>query len=270
MSVQFNPSAGSLLNSGASQAVDRANQQLASGQRINSAADDAAGLLIADRLTNEINGNQQAINNSIDGTSLLQVAGGGLNQITDGLQRLRELGVQAGNGLLNSDDRAALQQQADAIVAEIQGTLSSTTFGGQELLTQDGSLSFQVGESADSTLGVNTYDVGAQLNSNGLYSLDFSNPGSLSTALTAIDDSLQSVGTIQAEYGAQENAFTSRVNQLFETQANEQEARSRIQDADYAATVSDQIANGILEKSSLSVQAQANANASRVLNLLTT
>lgn len=258
-----------LVNSGASAGVATANERLSSGSRINSAADDAAGLQISDRLTSEINGSQQAIANLFNGDSMLQIASGGLSQLTDSLQQLRELGVQSGNGALNSNDRQALQAQANSILEGIGDTLRDTTFGGEPLLTEDGTLSFQNGPNAGNTSEVSTYDVGAQLTTAGVFAVDFTDPAALSTALDAIDASIASVGGIQAEYGAQQNAFSSRIDSLLSGQANEASARSRIQDTDFAATISDRIAQSILEQSSLSVQAQANLSNNRALSLLT-
>ncbi len=268
MSIQIN-SSSSFVNSGASSGIARSNEQLASGRRINGAADDAAGLQIANRLTSEINGDQQAVSNAINGGSILQTASGGLNQITDNLQRLRELGIQSGNGALNSSDREAIQAEAAGILSNIQDTIKGTSFGGQELLTEDSSLSFQVGADAGNTVNVGTYDISSQLNADGLFSVDFTDPTALTTSLASIDASLENVGSIQSEYGAAQNAFSSRVDTLLNAQENQSAARSRIQDADYAATVSDQIIQTILEKSSISVQAQANISNNRALNLLT-
>ncbi|WP_191600537.1 flagellin [Marinomonas algicola] len=268
MSIQINPSSN-FVNSSATAGVSQANGQLSSGRRINSAADDAAGLQIADRLTSGINGNQQAISNILSGDSVLQIASGGLNQISENLQQLRELGIQSGNGSLNDNDRAAIQAQANGILQNIQDTISQTTYGGEELLTQDSSLSFQGSADAESSINVSTYNVDSQLNTAGLYSVDFSNPAALTTSLASIDTSLENISAIQSEYGAQQNAFSSRVDSLLNAQENESAARSRIQDTDFASAVSDQIIQSILEKSSVSVQAQANISNTRALNLLT-
>ncbi|MCZ2720674.1 flagellin [Marinomonas sp. 15G1-11] len=268
MSIQIN-SVSSFVNSSVSTGISQKNEQLSNGSRINSAADDAAGLQISDRLTSGINGNHQAVSNIINGSSLLQTASGGLNQINDNLQQLRELGIQAGNGTLNDNDRAAIQQQANGILQSIQDTISSTTFGGEELLTKDSSLSFQAGAESGNNIDVDTYNVDSQLNTAGLYNVDFTNLASLTTSLTSIDTSLENIGVIQSEYGAQQNAFSSRVDSLLNAQENETAARSRIKDTDYAATVSDQIIQSILEKSSVSVQAQANISNTRALSLLT-
>lgn len=256
------------VNNSATRSLNSAQESLASGSRINSAADDAAGLQIANRLTNQIDGNGQAVANSMSGISVTQIAQGGLSSITNDLNSLRELAVQAGNGIYSASDRQALQQQANAFLENIQGTISSTTFAGQELLTKDGSMGFQVGADSGDTLDVATNDVTASLTSSGLFSFDISDPSSLENALAAVDDSLANVGSLQAEYGATQNAFSSRVDALLSSQENEAAARSRIQDADFAAAVSNQIAASILERSSVAVQAQANADADRSLNLL--
>ncbi|SBT17887.1 Flagellin [Marinomonas gallaica] len=257
------------VNTSATQSLNTSQTNLASGTRINSAADDAAGLQIANRLTSQIDGNGQAVANSMSGISVTQIAQGGLESITKDLSSLRELAVQAGNGIYSDSDRQALQQQANALLENIQGTIGSTTFAGQELLSSDSTLDFQVGPDANSTMGVNTNDVSDTLTTNGLFAFDITNQASLDSALSAVDSSLENIDSLQAEYGATQNAFSSRVDALLESQANESAARSRIQDTDFAGEVSNQVVNSILERSSVAVQSQANADASRVLNLLT-
>lgn len=267
--MSINSISNSYVNNLATNSVNSAQKELSSGLRINSAADDAAGLQISSRLTSQIDGNGQAIANSISGISVTQIAQAGLESITNDLASLRELAVQAGNGAYSNSDRAALQIQANSILENIQSTLGSTTFGGTELLTQEGNLDFQVGSNANTTIGVRTTDVASTFTSNGLYAFDISQASGIESALNAIDSSIESVGQLQAEYGATENAFTSRVDNLLQSQENESAARSRIQDADFAASVSNQIIASILEKSSVAVQAQANVDAQRSLNLLT-
>ncbi|ADZ92356.1 flagellin [Marinomonas mediterranea] len=261
-------SGSSYASSSATQSLASSSQSLASGLRINSASDDAAGLAIANRLTSQIDGNGQAVANSVSGISATQIAQSGLESVTNDLTSLRELAVQAGNGIYSDSDRQALQQQADELIANIQDTIDQTSFAGTDLLSEDGSIDFQVGADADSTLGVTTNDLANTLTGTGLFSLDITDQSSLDTALTAIDDSIDSVSSLQADYGATENAFTSRVDSLLAAQENESAARSRIQDTDYAAAVSEQIAASIREQSSVSVQAQANADAGRSLSLL--
>lgn len=257
------------VNSASTQSLNNSQDSLSNGRRINSAADDAAGLQIADRLTSQIDGNGQAVANSIAGISVTQIAQSGLESITNDLNSLRELAVQAGNGIYSSADRQALQQQANAYLENIQTTIGNTSFAGQELFTEDGSLSFQVGSEANTTFNVATNDISSTLGNSGLFSFDISDPSSLESALSAVDDSLDTISSLQAEYGATQNAFSSRVDTLLRNQENEAAARSRIEDADFAAEVSNQVVNSILERSSIAVQAQANANANRSLSLLT-
>ncbi|CUB06423.1 flagellin N-terminal helical domain-containing protein [Marinomonas fungiae] len=266
--MSINGVGSNYINSSASQSLNRSQESLSSGRRINSAADDAAGLQIANRLTGQIDGNGQAIRNSMDGISLAQVAQSGLESITNDLTSLRELAVQAGNGIYSSADRQALQKQASALMENIQSTIGNTTFAGKELFTENGSLGFQVGPNSNSTFNVATNDITASLTSSGLFSLDISDANALESTLSSIDDSLSNISSLQTEYGATQNAFSSRIDALLSNRENESAARSRIQDADFAATVSDQIAASILERSSIAVQAQANANAGQSLNLL--
>ncbi|TDO98686.1 flagellin [Marinomonas balearica] len=261
-------SGSSYVNSSASQSLASTSQSLASGQRINSASDDAAGLAIANRLTSQIDGKGQAVANSVSGISATQIAQSGLESVTNDLNSLRELAVQAGNGIYSDSDRQALQSEADNLIANIQDTIDQTSFAGQDLLSEDGSLDFQVGADSGSSLSVTTSDLANTLSGTGLLSLDITDQSSLDTAITAIDDSISSVSELQADYGATENAFTSRVDSLLEAQENESAARSRIQDADFAAVISEQISASIREQSSVSVQAQANADANRSLSLL--
>lgn len=266
MSISINGS--NYVNSAATQSSASNQDSLSSGKRINSAADDAAGLQIANRLTSQIDSNGQAIANGISGISVTQIAQGGLESITNDLNSLRELAIQAGNGTYNAADRGALQSQANEFLKNIQDTLNSTTFGGEGLLTKDGSIDFQVSADANNTLGVTTADLNATFVSNGLTSFDITDANTLDTAIAAVDQSLESVGALNAEYGATQNAFSARVDSLLNGQVNESSARSRIEDADIAGVVSSQVITDILERSSIVVQAQANIDANRALNLL--
>ncbi|MBM6552389.1 flagellin [Marinomonas ostreistagni] len=256
------------VNRSATQSVNSTQESLASGQRINGAADDAAGLQIANRLTSQIDGNGQAIANSTAGISVTQIAQAGLSSINDNLSSLRDIAVQAGNGAYSDSDRAALQQQANGLIESIRSTVADTSFAGQELLTEDGSLGFQVGEDSDSLFNVATNDLNGALTASGLFAFDVNDPTNLSTALNAVDESLANVATLQADYGATQNAFSSRVDSLLAAQVNESAGRSRIADADIASTVSSKVVNSILEQSSTAIQAQANADAGRSLSLL--
>lgn len=266
--MAINSIGSNYVNHSATSSLNSSQESLAGGKRINSAADDAAGLQISNRLTSQIDGTGQAIANSISGISVTQVAQGGLESISNDLAALRELAVQSGNGIYSDSDRQALQQQANSILENIQSTIGETTFAGQELFTQDNNIDFQIGPDANQTQSVATVDINNTLTGNGLFAFDITNPSAIDSAINAVDDSIESISGLQADYGATQNAFSSRVDALLTNQVNESASRSRIEDADFAATVSNQVAANILERSSVAVQAQANADAGRVLNLL--
>ena len=138
--MSINGLGANYVNNVSTQRLNTAQESLASGKRINSATDDPAGLQVANRLTSQIDGNGQAIANSMTGISVTQIAQSGLASVTNDLNALRDIAVEAGNGIYTAEDRQALQQQADSRLQNIQATLSDTTFAGQELLTEEGSL----------------------------------------------------------------------------------------------------------------------------------
>lgn len=262
-------SGSSYVNSAATQSLASSSEALASGSRINSAADDAAGLQISNRLTSEIDGSAQAFANGMSGISVTQTIDGALSGITNDVQALRELAVQSGNGIYTANDRQALQKQADELMANIQNTIDNTNFAGQSLLTQDGQMDFQVGTQGADIVGVTTYNLNNSLGASGLTGINISDPATLGAALDAIDTTLNNLGTMQAETGATQNAFSSRVDALLQGQEAASASRSRITDTDFAAAVSEQIISRIQEQSSLTVQAQANVDSKRALSLLT-
>ena len=266
--MSINGLGANYVNNVSTQRLNTAQESLASGKRINSATDDPAGLQVANRLTSQIDGNGQAIANSMTGISVTQIAQSGLASVTNDLNALRDIAVEAGNGIYTAEDRQALQQQADSRLQNIQATLSDTTFAGQELLTEEGSLGFQVGQEAENVFNVATNDIRGTLSANGLFGFDVNDPSSLETAIEAVDTSLDNVASSQADYGATQTAFSSRVDTLLANQQSDSAARTRIEDADYAATVSNQITATLLENSSTALQAQANVDAGRSLNLL--
>ncbi|WP_444843191.1 flagellin N-terminal helical domain-containing protein, partial [Alteromonas stellipolaris] len=133
-------------------------EKLASGKEINSASDGAAAQQIIDRLTSEVEGNRQAVNNVYDGISLAQVAEGGLSNINDDVNRIRELTIQSGNGVLSDGDRQALQSEISQLQENISFTIEQTNFAGKPLLSDNGALSFQVGANAGNSVDIKTQD----------------------------------------------------------------------------------------------------------------
>ena len=260
-----NASSGSSLLQQVQDKQTNLSEKLASGKRVNSAADDAAAQQIIDRLTSQIEGNRQAISNVYDGISLTQIADGGLEGISNDTSRIRELTLQAGNGMLSDVDRQAIQEEITQLQDNITQTIEQTTFGGQPLLSNDGQVTLQVGADAGQQLGIATNDVAGNLTD--LLNIDITS-GDISTALEATDAAIEAVGGFRAELGAAQNILSGTVNNLTESDINNSAARGRIQDLDYARAVSENIANNVLGQAATSVQAQANQQQGQVLALL--
>ncbi|MGS2720422.1 flagellin N-terminal helical domain-containing protein [Paraglaciecola aestuariivivens] len=241
-------------------------EKLASGKRINSASDGAAAQQIIDRLTTQVEGNRQAISNAFDGVSLAQVAEGGLAGINQDIERIRELTIQSGNGILSDSDRQALQAEVSQRQANIAQSIEQTRFAGQPLLSQNGEINFQVGASSGQKLAVNTQDVSAGLND--LLNIDLSNPQDLEQSLASVDSAAEFVGLARADLGATQNQFESTARNLSKADENVAAARSRIQDTDYAQAVSSNVEASILSQTTLAVQGMANQQQGQVLSLL--
>ena len=252
----------------AQEGFDQAANRISSAQRINSAADDAAGLAIATRFSSQISGFDQAARNSADGISLAQTASGDINSINDNLLRIRELSLQASNGALSDSDRQALNAEATLLRDEINRIAESSSFNGIPLLSQQEGVSFQVGADAGQTVNVPTADLLAKLQESGLDQLDISTQAGAQAAVTAADDFQTETLRAATDFGASINRFDSVVNQLETSEINAEASRSRIQDADLARQSSELVRNQILLQTSIAVQGQANQQAGLVLRLL--
>ncbi|WP_311064846.1 flagellin [Halomonas sp. DWK9] len=248
----------------------KAQERLSSGLRINSASDDAAGQAIANRMSSQITGMQQAQRNTNDGISLAQTMEGGLNQISDNLQRIRELAVQAANDTNTDEDRASIKLEIDQRIEEIDRVAASTKFNDKELLASSGSLSIQVGANtnADDELTIDTIDATASALASGLGSIDVSSFSGAQAVITAVDAALQEVDDNRATLGATINRFESVLENLNTNVTNLTDARSRIEDADYAVEVSNLTRANILQQAGTSMLAQANQTPQSVLSLL--
>lgn len=265
-SINSTGSAGSSLLQQIQEKQNTLLEKLASGKRINSAADGAAAQQVIDRLTSQVEGNRQAINNAYDGISLAQVAEGGLSGINDDASRIRELTVQAGNGILNDADRNAIQSEISQLQANISQTIEQTNFAGKPLLSEDSTVGFQVGANSGQQIDVQTSDVNSQLTD--LLNIDVTDPSRLDDALAAADAAIETLGSTRAGLGATQNQFASAARNLSQSDINTSSARSRIQDTDYAAATSQNIANDILGQANIAIQAQANQQQGQVLALL--
>lgn len=247
----------------ANQALQTAMERLSSGKRINSAKDDAAGLAIANSMTSQIRGMSQAIRNANDGISLAQTADGALNEVTNMLQRIRELSVQSASGTYSDDDRANLQTEVTELGAQIDAIISDTTFNGVTVFgSSDVTVDIQTGYgSADqTTLTITGLDVSAASGA------DIS--GGDAGVLDDVDDALKAVATTRASLGAGQSRLESVVNNLSNQVANLSDARSRIEDADFSAETTNLAKAQILSQASTAMLAQANQSQSNVLSLL--
>jgi|TARA_B110000240_G_C13478333_1_gene444142 flagellin len=241
-------------------------EKLSTGKRINSAADGAAAQQIIDRLTTQVEGNRQSISNAYDGVSLTRVAEGGLAGINENVNRIRELSVQSGNGLLNDADRRAIQSEVSQLQENISQTIEQTEFAGKSLLSSDGNIDFQVGANAGQKIAVATQDVAAGLSD--ILNVDLSTAQGAENALAVADTASEFVGSARADLGATQNQFESAARNLTQADVNVSAARSRIQDTDFAQAASESASADILSQASLAVQNIANQQQSQVLSLL--
>ncbi|TVU91628.1 flagellin N-terminal helical domain-containing protein [Vreelandella titanicae] len=254
----------------------KAQERLSSGLRINSASDDAAGQAIANKMSAQIKGMDQASRNASDGISLVQTMEGGLDQVNDNLQRIRELAVQGANDTNTEEDRAAITTEINERIAEIDRVAGSTNFNGTDLLASGGGadLSIQVGANTtdNDVISVSVFDAtsanlgvsGAAANVSGAGGTN----ANFQALITAVDDAVETLDTERATLGATLNRFDSVIDNLATTNTNLSEARSRIEDADYAVEVSNMTRANILQQAGTSMLAQANQTPQSVLSLL--
>lgn len=243
-----------------------AAERISSGKQVNSAGDDAAGLAIINRLVSQNDGFSQSIRNAVDGVSYAQVAGGTLSTVTDDAQRIRELSLQAANGILSDSDRSTLQSEVSQLQGGIANRLKDAQFNGVDLFTNDEKISFQVGAKEGDTIEFSGRDFGSDIEA--LLTIDVSTQAGASSALEGVDNFLQAVDSRQGELGAITNRFESTVNNLQAGRISGEQSRSRLQDADIAKEVSNNVRGGIQQQAAIALQAQANADSGLVLRLL--
>ena len=241
--------------------------QLSSGQRITSAADDAAGLAISTGFDSQQNGYTTAIRNANDGISFYQTAEGALGNLTQNLQRIRELALSANNGALNSTDRQALQKEVTQLQDANQKILDNSSFNGVKFFQSSNQISLQTGPNAGDQITLNT-DLSNVIDAS--KSVSVSNPQSASDALKNIDASLSNINKARSEFGAVQNRLQSSVENLSQAGVNNAQANSRIKDSDFAKQASSLVSQNIQNQVGIAVQAQANANQKNVLQLLST
>jgi flagellin len=252
-----------------SKSIDR----LSTGKRINSASDDAAGNAIATRMTSQIRGLNQAVRNANDGISLVQTAEGGMNEIVNMVQRMRELAVQSASGTLGTSDRTNLQAEVSALLAQVNDVAGRTTFNGVQLLNVDQvgppanpTIAIQTGVSSGETVQVPT----SNMTTTGLAiaAVDIGTAAGAGTALGLLDTALGTLNTAQANLGASQNRLQATVSSLVNRSTNLSEARSRIQDANFSEESTNLARSQILSQASTAMLAQANQSQQGVLSLI--
>jgi flagellin len=257
---------------GSQRVMNKSMAQLASGSRINIAADDAAGLAISENLKAQIRSSAQAQRNANDGISMVQTAEGGLNEIGNIVTRLRELGIQAASDTVGNTERGFVDKEVQQLKSEIQRIASVTTWGTTKLL--DGSspdFDYQVGifnKDSEDRIQFKSSENIATLDHLGLDGLDYTSKEGAQTALEQLDMAQTSINGTRASLGALQNRLTSTVDNLGVTQENLSAANSRIRDTDVAQASSEMTRNNILLQAGTATLAQANQSNQLALKLI--
>ena len=269
-------------------ALSKAMEQLSTGKKINSAADDAAGLAISTRMTSQIIGLEQSIQNANDAISMVNTAEGALDEVTNLLQRMRELALQAADGTTDTADRSYLNKEYQNLYAEIDRIADNTEWNGRNILNNQANgngsslVEFQVGMNAGQTISV---DFGNFTNVSGSGTFaDFVSAGATagtisanstavaqtnaSAALSSIDTALTAISNQRATFGAVSNQLIHAVDNLTNVVTNSEASRSRMMDTDYAASTSELARTQIIQQASTAMLAQANQLPQSVLQLL--
>lgn len=258
--------------------VLKTSKELSSGMRINSAADDASGLAVSEKMRSQIRGLNQASRNVMNGVSMLQTAEGYMQSTTDILQRIRELAVQSANGIYSDEDRAMLQTEVEQLVSEVDRISQTAEFNGMTLLSgrfaEDG-IRLQVGANVDQNFTVKLADMSATalgLKGPGQdgteQSISLADPESANMALATVDEALKVVTKNRADIGASMNRMEMAQKGIDIASENIAASESRIRDADMAKTITEHVRNQILQQASISLLSQANTNSQNVLSLL--
>ncbi|SMC17911.1 flagellin [Clostridium acidisoli DSM 12555] len=260
----------SYLNKNQKSASD-SMEKLSSGLRINKAADDAAGLSISQKMQSQINGLDKAQSNAQDGVSLLQTAEGGLNETQSILQRMNELATQAANDTNVTIDRSAITAEINTLSSEIDHISSSTNFNNQNLLgSATGILTFQVGSTANTydSMSVNLGSIEANTTTLSLTTLDLSSNLGAVSAMSIIQNAIDTVSTSRSYIGAVQNRLTHTINNLSTEDQNLTTASASITDVDMAKEMMNYSKENVLQQAAQSMLAQANQNPQQVLKLL--
>jgi flagellin len=253
-------------------AMESASEKLSSGYRINKSADDAAGLAISENLGGGIRSFRQASRNAQDGISFIQVAEGGMSEVSNMVIRLRELGVQAASDTIGPKERDYLDREVQQLKLEMQRIAQGTEYNGMKLLNGSGEkLDFQIGIKNDEFLDRISYDpslTNVSLESLGLAEISAADKTNAQESLQKLDEAIQVVNSNRAQLGALQSRLNSTINNTEVAIENYSAAKSRIRDADVASETAELTRNSILLQAGVSVLAQANQSQSMALKLL--
>ena len=263
-------------------AMNTAMERLSTGQRINSASDDAAGLAIGSRMTSQIRGLETGIRNANDAISMISTADGALIEVTNMLQRMRELALQASNGTTTSADRAYLSSEYANLLSEIDRIAEKTQWNGKTILNHttaaSSTFAYQVGANGGQTIAVNFGDL--TNDTSGVFNVLTSSHATITSdttasaitqgtsAVVALDSAITAVNSQRATFGAAMNQLTYAVDNLSNVKVNAEASRSRIMDADYATETSELARTQIISQAGTAMLAQANQLPQTVLSLL--
>mgnify|MGYP001165037763 FL=1 len=271
--VSINTNIGALNASQSSYSVNNSMEtsmaRLSSGKRINSAADDAAGLQVIRRMDTEIQGLNQAVRNAADAQALLQTAEGALDEVHTILLRIRELSVQASNGTYGAQDRLAIQAEVTDLQSEITRISNDTTWNSISLIegTQASGITFQIGADNGQTVAVNIASIA-------LANLSIGGTSQVTTAsnaqsyIAAVDKAVSVISTNRGTYAAAINRLDHAVANMQDAAVNLSEAKGRIEDTDFAAETSNLSRTQVLQQASMAMLAQANASKQNILTLI--
>ena len=251
--------------------LSKSMEQLSTGKRINNAGDDAAGLAIASRMSAQIRALNQSVRNANDGISMMQTAEGATKEISNMLQRMRELSVQAANDTYGSSDRTALRDELTQLTSEITRIADNTQWNGKNLLsgnTAYSTMTLQVGTQGNAnsavTVGFRAMSAGAL----GVGSLTLSSSSFAQAAIGSIDTAITSVNTFRSTLGSKINRMTAAADNLANISMNTQASRSQIEDTDYAQATTELAKSQIIQQAATAMLAQANQQPQAVLSLL--
>lgn len=252
--------------------MDKSMAQLSSGSRITKASDDAAGLSISEGMKSQIRSYQQALRNTNDGVSLLQVAEGSLGEVSNIFTRMRELGIQAASDTVGEEERGYINQELTQLKSEVDRIAESTTFGSRKLLNgEGGNIDFQVGINGSGEVDVISFDPSYSNSSTshlGVSGIDFSSKDGAKNALADLDNAQKTVNGYRANIGALQNRLSSTTQNISTQVENLSVANSRIRDADVAESSAEYTKSNILLNATTNVLAQANEVPRQALKLL--